>query len=487
MMQTSPYVVFLEVITLTTDLHLKSVEELAPLLASKSLSPVELTKAILDFAEESQPKINSYMAFYREEALARAKEVEQEILQGHYKGMYHGIPMALKDNLYFKDKITTMSSKIHKDFVSDYDATVVEKLRDAGVIFTGKLSMHEYAWGITNNNPHYGPVRNPWDLDKIPGGSSGGSGAAVAAGASVASLGTDTAGSIRIPSSACGIVGLKPTHGRVSKYGCYPLAWSLDHIGPMTKTIKDAAGMLEVIAGFDHRDPTCVNVPVDNYEKQLTGKIKDLVIGINEEYFFNNVDADVEKAVRASIQSLVDSGAKVEVVRIPSLQYAEWAELVTSLSEAAAIHHSDLQKRPQDFGDDIRLLFELGELPSAVDYLQAQQVRRQIKQEFTEIFNKVDVLISPTLPVVASTIGDDFAELNGKKVDLIDNIIRFTGPSNLTGLPALSVPCGFKGNLPIGLQIIGPAFKEGRILNVGYAVEQANPQRNRKPNIFANI
>lgn len=487
MMQTSPYVVFLEVITLTTDLHLKSVEELAPLLASKSLSPVELTKAILDFAEESQPKINSYMAFYREEALARATEVEQEILQGHYKGMYHGIPMALKDNLYFKDKITTMSSKIHKDFVSDYDATVVEKLRDAGVIFTGKLSMHEYAWGITNNNPHYGPVRNPWDLDKIPGGSSGGSGAAVAAGASVASLGTDTAGSIRIPSSACGIVGLKPTHGRVSKYGCYPLAWSLDHIGPMTKTVKDAAGLLEVIAGFDHQDPTCVNVPVDNYEKQLTGNIKDLVIGINEEYFFNNVDADVEKAVRASIQSLVDSGAKVEVVRIPSLQYAEWAELVTSLSEAAAIHHSDLQKRPQDFGDDIRLLFELGELPSAVDYLQAQQVRRQIKQEFTEIFNKVDVLISPTLPVVASTIGDDFAELNGQKVDLIDNIIRFTGPSNLTGLPALSVPCGFKGNLPIGLQIIGPAFKEGRILNVGYAVEQANPQRNRKPNIFANI
>ncbi len=487
MTRISLYVAFLEVITLTTDLHLKSVEELAPLLQSKALSPVELTKAILDFAEESQPKINAYMAFYREEALSQANEIEKEILQGQYKGMYHGIPMALKDNLYFKDKITTMSSKIHKDFVSDYDATVVEKLRDAGVIFTGKLSMHEYAWGITNNNPHYGPVRNPWDLDKIPGGSSGGSGAAVAAGASVASLGTDTAGSIRIPSSACGIVGLKPTHGRVSKYGCYPLAWSLDHIGPMTKTVKDAAGLLEVISGFDHRDPTCIDVPTDNYVQQLSGNSKDLVIGINEDYFFKDVDADIEKAVRASIQSLVDQGAKVEVVRIPSLQYAEWAELVTSLSEAAAIHHSDLQKRPQDFGDDIRLLFELGELPSAVDYLQAQQVRRQIKQEFNEIFNQVDVLITPTLPVVANTIGDDLAELNGKKVDLIDNIIRFTGPSNLTGLPALSIPCGFKGNLPIGLQIIGPAFKEGRILNVGYAIEQTNPLKNRKPNIFSTI
>ncbi len=479
-------VIFLEVIILTTDLHLKSVEELAPLLEAKKLSPVELTKAILDFAEESQPRINAYMAFYREEALAQAQVVEKEILNGQYRGMYHGIPMALKDNLYFKDKITTMSSKIHKDFVSGYDATVVEKLRDAGVIFTGKLSMHEYAWGITNNNPHYGPVRNPWDLEKIPGGSSGGSGAAVAAGASVASLGTDTAGSIRIPSSACGIVGLKPTHGRVSKYGCYPLAWSLDHIGPMTKTVKDAAGLLEIIAGFDHRDPTCVNVTTENYSQQISGDVKGLVIGINEDYFFNRVDSEVEKAVRASIQSLVDQGARIETVRIPSLQYAEWAELVTSLSEAAAIHHSDLQSRPQDFGDDIRLLFELGELPSAVDYLQAQQVRRQIKQEFTQIFNQVDVLISPTLPVVASTIGDNFATLNGEKVDLIDNIIRFTGPSNLTGLPALSVPCGFKGNLPVGLQIIGPAFKEGLILNVGYAIEQTNPLKNRKPNIFAN-
>lgn len=486
MMQILQFETFLGVITLSKNLHLKAVEELAPLLKNKELSPVELTEEILDFAEESQPKINSYMAFYRDEALESAKKVEKEIMGGQYKGMFHGIPLALKDNLYFKDKITTMSSKIHQDFVSNYDATVVEKLRDAGVIFTGKLSMHEYAWGITNNNPHYGAVRNPWDLEKIPGGSSGGSGAAVAAGASVASLGTDTAGSIRIPSSACGIVGLKPTHGRVSKYGCYPLAWTLDHIGPMTKTVTDAAAMLEIISGFDHRDPTCVNVAVDPYTAQLTGDVTGLVIGVNEDYFFNRVDHDVEKAVRAQIQSLVERGARVEVVSIPSLQYAEWAELVTSLSEASAIHHSDLKSRPGDFGNDIRLLFELGELPSAVDYLQAQQVRRQIKKEFNEIFKKVDVLISPTLPIVANNIGEDLVDLNGEKVDLINNIIRFTGPSNLTGLPALSVPAGFKGNLPIGLQIIGPAFKEGRILNVGYAIEQTNPLQGRKPSIFIN-
>jgi aspartyl-tRNA(Asn)/glutamyl-tRNA(Gln) amidotransferase subunit A len=487
MMQTLQFVIFREVTTLSKDLHLKAVEELAPLLESKQLSPVELTEEILDYAERSQPIINSYMEFYREEAIATAKVVEKEITNGQYKGMFHGIPLALKDNLYFKDKVTTMSSKIHKNFVSDVDATVVEKLRNAGVIYTGKLSMHEYAWGITNNNPHYGAVRNPWDLEKIPGGSSGGSGAAVASGASVASLGTDTAGSIRIPSSACGIVGLKPTHGRVSKFGCYPLAWTLDHIGPMTKTVKDAAAMLEIISGFDHRDPTCVNAPVDNYLSQLTGDVKGLVIGVNEDYFFNRVDNDVDAVVRAQIQSLVDRGAKVEVVKIPSLQYAEWAELVTSLSEAAAIHHSDLKERPQDFGDDIRLLFELGELPSAVDYLQAQQVRRQIKQEFNQIFNKVDVMITPTLPIVANNIGEDLVDLNGEKVDLINNIIRFTGPSNLTGLPALTVPAGFKGNLPVGMQIIGPAFQEGRILNVGYAVEQTNPLKSRRPDIFITI
>ena len=469
-----------------SNLHEKAVEELAPLLESKELSPVELTKEILEFAEKSQPVINSFMEFYREEALENAKQVEKEIQDGNYKGMFHGIPLALKDNLYFKDKVSTMSSKIHKDFVSDHDATVVEKLRDSGVIYTGKLSMHEYAWGITNNNPHYGAVKNPWDLSKIPGGSSGGSGAAVASGASVASLGTDTAGSIRIPSSACGIVGLKPTHGRVSKFGCYPLAWTLDHIGPMTKTVKDAAAMLEIISGFDHRDPTCVNAPVENYVSQLTGNVRGLVIGVNEDYFFNNVDTDVEDAVRRQIQSLVDRGARVEVISIPSLRYAEWAELVTSLSEASTIHHNDLQNRPQDFGKDIRLLFELGELPTAVDYLQAQQVRRQIKQEFNQAFQKVDVIIAPTLPIVVNNIGEDLADLNGEKVDLINNIIRFTGPSNLTGLPALTVPAGLKRHLPIGIQIIGPAFKEGRILNVGYAIEQTNPLQSKKPNIFMN-
>ena len=468
-------------IMLSKELAAKSVEELAPLLKNKTISPVELTEAVLNQAEQTQDTINAYIDIYREDALNKAKEAEQEITSGNYRGMYHGIPMGIKDIIYMKDKVTTMASKIHQDFVSDFDATVVRKLAEAGVVITGKVSLHEYAWGITNNNPHFGPVRNPWNTDKIPGGSSGGSGAAVAADAAIASLGTDTAGSIRIPSSACGIVGLKQTYGRVSKYGVFPLAWTLDHVGPMTKTVKDAAGLLQITAGFDHKDPTTVNTPVDDYLGGITGNVEDLVIGVNEDYFFHRVDSKVEKLVRDAIQTLVEKGAKVKEVKIPALQYAEWAELITSLSEASAIHHTDLKNRPDDFGNDIRMLFELGELPTAVEYLQAQQVRRQLKQDFNKAFEEVDVLAAPTLPVLPNDIGDDFADINGEKVDLINNIIRFMGPENLTGLPALTVPCGLSDGLPVGLQLIGPAFRETTILNAGYAVEQTNPLQGQKP------
>lgn len=461
-----------------------TVEQLSPFIKNREISPIEVTELVLDYAEANNEEINAFIQITREQAMKDARKAEKEIANGMYKGMYHGVPMAIKDNLYVKGQVTTMASKIHREFVPDMDAAVVEKLRAAGVILTGKLNMHEYAWGITNNSPHFGPCRNPWDLSKIPGGSSGGSGAAVAAHMSHASLGTDTAGSIRIPSSVCGIVGLKPTHGRVPKNGCFPLAWTLDHIGPMTKSVKDAAGLLEVIAGYHPEDPTSVNIPVENYTTRLNGEMKDVIIGINEDYFFHNVDSDIERLVRENINQLVDMGAKVEEVSIPSLKYAEYSEYITILSEAAAIHHRDLKERPEDFGDDIRVLFELGELPSAVDYIQAQQLRRKIKQDFQKVFEKVDVLISPTLPVIAPNIGEKYVMLNGEPVDLVDHIIRFTGPGNLTGLPSLSVPCGFKGDLPVGLQIMGPAFEEARILNVGYAIEQTNPLKGRKPKLI---
>lgn len=461
----------------------KSVEQLAPLIKNQTISPVELTKAVLDQAEATDEKINAYMNMYKKDAMESAKQAEADIRQGNYLGMYHGIPMGIKDNIFFQNKITTMSSKIHKDFVPTYDATVTKKLGEAGVIFTGKLSMHEYAMGITNNNPHYGPVHNPWDLSKVSGGSSGGSAAAISIGSSIASIGTDTAGSIRIPSALCGTVGLKPTRGRVSTHGVFPLSWTMDHVGPMTKTVKDAAGLLEIISGYDENDPASADVSVGNFVEEITGDVKDLVIGVNEEFFFNHVDSTIEKLVRENIQKLVDQGARVEEVKIPSMKDAEWAGFAFSLSEASTYHFNNTLLRPEDFGEDIRGLITSGASPATDEYRRALIVRDQAQKDFEEIFKKVDVLISPTTPVMPSTIGDEFVDLNGEQVDFMMNIIRLTGPGNLTGLPTLSVPCGLNNGMPVGLQIMGPAFREDLILNTGYVIEQTNPLQGSKPSL----
>lgn len=458
----------------------KTATEIGELIRTREVTSVQATQALLDHAHSLNDTINAYISFRDDRALAEATQADEEIESGNHRGPLHGVPMAIKDNLYMAGEITTMASKIHRDFVSDDDATVVTKLREAGVVITGKLNMHEYAWGIDNNSPHFGAVHNPWNLDKVPGGSSGGSGAAVASDMSFSTLGTDTAGSIRIPSSACGLVGLKPTHGRVAKYGCFPLAWTLDHIGPMSKSVADAAAVLQVIAGFDHRDPTSVDVPVGDYSASLEQGVKGLVIGIEEDYFFHNVDSTVESLVRAQIAELEKRGATVKKVSIPALVHSEWTELATSLSEASAIHHEDVVDRPEDFGEDILFLFELGELFSSVDYLQAQQLRRSIKQDFTAALQDVDIIIAPTLPVMPPDIGSSVADLNGQEVDLIDNFIRFTGPSNLTGLPALTVPAGLNDGLPVGMQLIGRAFDEETLFRVAAQVESSDPMEGRR-------
>lgn len=462
------------------------VVELAKKIKDRSISSVALTELILEHAQTLNPEINAYISFRAEKALADAAQADAEIAKGDYKGILHGIPMGIKDNIYLAGEVTTMASKIHADFVSKDDASVIVRLKAAGAVIIGKLNMHEYAWGITNNSPHFGPCHNPWNLNKIPGGSSGGSGASVASGMSCITLGTDTAGSIRIPSSACGLVGLKPTHGLVAKYGCFPLAWSLDHIGPMAKTVSDAAAMLKVIAGFDPRDPTSKQVDVPDYLADLNADVKGKVIGIVEDYFFHQVDHRIEKLVRTQLEQLEQQGAVIKKVSIPALQYAEYVELVTSLAEASTIHHDDMQQRPQDFGEDIRLLFELGELPTAVEYLQSQQLRRELKQQFSDVLKQVDVIIAPTLPILPPDIGSAMVDLNGEDVDLLNHIIRFTGPSNLTGLPALTLPCGLVEGQPVGLQIIGPAFQEQKVFNIALAIELQVKFNYQQP-IFARI
>jgi aspartyl-tRNA(Asn)/glutamyl-tRNA(Gln) amidotransferase subunit A len=469
------------------ELPSKSIQELSPLLRDKQISPVELANAVLTKAESNNEQVNAYIEIDREKAIQEAARAESEIMNGDYRGPLHGIPMALKDILYFKGERVTLGSKIHQDFVPDYDATVVSKLKQEGVVFTGKLNMHEYAWGATTTNPHFGACHNPWDLTKIPGGSSGGSGAAVAADMTIASLGTDTGGSIRIPASACGIIGLKPTHGRISKYGCFPLSWSLDHIGPMTKTVYDAALLLETLSGYDPQDPTSVNTPSKNFTSLLSENLNGTVIGINEEYFFKNVDKKVEDTVRGAIHVLERLGARIETVKLPALQFSEFAELVTITSEASAIHHDNLVKQPANFGDDVRFLLEFGELISSVDYLKAQQIRRQLDNDFAKVFEGIDVLITPTLPFLPNNIGESTVSINGKQLSFLDEVIRFTGPGNLTGLPAISIPCGIQDGLPVGLQIMGPAFKEENVLNVAYALEKTNPLKGRKPALSGAI
>jgi aspartyl-tRNA(Asn)/glutamyl-tRNA(Gln) amidotransferase subunit A len=463
------------------ELASKSIGELSPLIREKQISSVEVTEAILDRVEKYNPQVNAYIKVNADQAMESAKQAESEIMKGHYRGALHGIPMALKDIFYVKGEVATMGSKIHKDFIADYDATVVSKLKEAGVIFTGTLNMHEYAFGVTNNNPHFGPCRNPWNLETIPGGSSGGSGAAVAANMTIASLGTDTGGSIRIPASLCGIVGLKPTHGRVSKYGVFPLSWSLDHAGPMTKTVTDAAIIMEAIAGYDKNDPTTIDVPKVLYTDYLSEDIKGLVIGIDEDYYFKNVDPEVEKLVRDGIETLKTMGAIVKTVSIPSIYHTYYSMMMTCFGEAGAIHLNNLKKRPQDFGGDVRLSLELGAIPSAVDYVHAQQLRLKIINDFAEAYKSVDVIVTPTLPFTAPLIGQNSVMLNGVESGVFDQLPRLTSPTNLTGLPSISVPCGFSKGMPVGMQIIGKAFQEEMILKVAYAYERSNTLSSLKP------
>jgi len=468
---------------MTKNILSKSVTDIAPLIQNKDLSPVELTKTTLDHAEVCEEKINATMEFYRKEAIAYAKKAEQEIMSGNYRGLFHGVPMAIKDNIFIENKRTTMSSKIHKDYVSTYDATVVKKVKEAGAILTGKLNMHEYAMGITNNNPHYGAVRNPWDLTKVSGGSSGGSAAALAADTTFASIGTDTAGSIRLPSALCGTVGLKPTRGRVSLHGIFPLSWTLDHAGPMTKTVKDAAALLEIIAGYDENDPISKDVSMNSFVNTLTGDVNELVIGIEEDFFFNHIDTRIERLIRQAIETLVSQGAKVEIIKIPALTDGEAVGYHMSLSEASMVHYNSILTRLEDFGEDVRGMLGSGASPASKDYLLSANIRELAIKQFNDAFQKVDVIIAPTTPVMPNKIGEDLVDLNGEKVDFLSQMIRLTSPGNYTGLPSLSVPCGLIDEMPVGLQIIGPAFKEDVVLNVGYAIEQTNPLQGKKPKL----
>jgi aspartyl-tRNA(Asn)/glutamyl-tRNA(Gln) amidotransferase subunit A len=459
-----------------------SLRSLATLIQRQEVSPVEATQAVVDRVEKFDRQLNSFITLWPEQALAQAHAVEQEIHDGRYRGPLHGVPIAVKDLYYTKGLRTTAGSKVLSDFVPAYDATVIARLREAGAILIGKLNMHEFARGATNASSLVGACYNPWDTLRVSGGSSGGSAAAVAAGLCYGTLGSDTGGSIRIPAAFCGIVGLKPTYGRVSRYGVFPLSWSLDHVGPMARTVTDAALMLQVIAGHDSRDPTTRTAVVPDYTATLTGDIQGARLGIPQEFYFEQLDVEIRDSVRAAIQTLERAGAQVEEVSLPLSKYAAAAGRIISWTESAEVHDKFLRTRYADYNPDVRAGFLAGQLIPGKHYMKAQRVRNLIRQEMAAALRRVDALIAPTVPIPAPRAGQTTVDIGQERVETIWALSRLTRPANLTGFPAISVPCGFtQGGLPVGLQLIGRPFSEATILQLAYAYEQETTWHQRQP------
>jgi aspartyl-tRNA(Asn)/glutamyl-tRNA(Gln) amidotransferase subunit A len=464
------------------DLTYTTIADLGPRLASGALSPVELTRACLDRIAAMDGSINAFITVLEESALAEARQAEQEIRGGHYRGPLHGIPIAHKDLFYTRGVRTTAGSKILADFAPDFDGTVVDRLRTAGTVLLGKLNMHELAAGGTSDNPHYGPVHNPWDVGCHPGGSSGGSAAALAAGMCYATTGSDTAGSIRIPSSACGTTGIKPTYGRVSCYGVVPLSWSLDHVGPMTRSVRDAAVMLNVMAGYDHRDAASVDQPMADYTADLDLGLHGLRVGIPTSYFSELLQADVEHAWRAALNVLVGLGA--EPVDVSFTEVARSPEVGPPIvrAEMATYHEAWFEAHPDAYGPSMHQRMAIGRELSAIDLVKAQRARELIRAELWAAFEAFDVLLTPTMPVTATPIGDETVDINGQQHQLSTELSRFTYPFNLSRFPALSVPCGFdRHGLPIGLQLAALPWQEALLFRVGSAYQQATDWHLQRP------
>ena len=468
----------------TEELAFASIAELAPLIQKKEISPVEVTQFHLDRIERLNDQYLAYLTVLKDEALTAARTAEQEIVNGQYRGSLHGIPISLKDLFGVKGVQMTCGSKILADHVADIDATVVTKLSQAGTVLLGKLNMHEFAWGGTSRNLHYGTPRNPWDTTRLPGGSSGGSAVAMAAGLAMGTLGTDTGGSVRIPASLSGIVGLKPTYGRVSRYGVYPLSHSCDHVGPMMRTVADAAVMLQAIAGPDPKDPTASHAAVPDYTLALKEDVRGLRLGVPQEYFFEDNEPSVRDGVQAAIQHLSSLGATVEEVSIPSINHVIASSTAIIAAEAYEIHAQTMQTRSQDYGDDVRTRLLLGACIDAAQYLKAQRFRTLLRQEMLDVFGRVDALVTPTTVIAASKIDDLTIRIGDKEFVAAAHIARATRPFNMTGLPAISVPCGFTPDgLPIGIQIIGRPFEETMVLHIAYAYEQSTPWHERHPKV----
>ena len=471
-------------------------------LRKREFSSAELTEAVFQRIAASDNKIHAYLTVARDTALAQARQADKRLKQDSGISPLLGIPIAVKDNFLTCGLRTTCASKILGEFVPPYDATTVQKLRAAGAVITGKTNLDEFAMGSSAENSAFFPTRNPWNLERIPGGSSGGSAAAVASDQCIAALGTDTGGSIRQPAACCGIVGLKPTYGRVSRYGIVAFASSMDQVGPMTKDVRDAALLLEAIAAYDPADSTSVDRAVPQYASALMDGVKGLRLGIPKEYFVAGMQAEVERVVRTAIRELEKSGAVIEEISLPHTEYAVAVYYIVATAEASSnlarydgmrygrrAHAKDLTEtymisRDEGFGAEVKRRIMLGTYALSAGYydayyLKAQKVRTLIKRDFDAAFKRCDVIVTPTAPTTAFKLGE-------KTQDPLQMYLSdiYTISINLAGLPALSLPCGFDSEgMPVGLQIIGKPFDESTIFRVAYNYEQATEWHKQRPRI----
>lgn len=464
-----------------SDITNLTITEAGGLLSRRAISSLELTDMTLRKAEETEPILQAYVVLLKEMARESARQADRELACGIWRGPLHGIPLAIKDIFYLLGAPTEAGSRAMSGFTPPFEATSVSRLRQAGAVLLGKTVTHEFAWGA-----NVVPTKNPWRLDCFPGGSSAGSGVAVAVGSAFAALGSDTGGSIRIPAAMNGVVGLKPTFGRVSRYGVFPLGSSLDHVGPLTRTAEDCALVLQAIAGYDRHDSGSIDVPVPDYRTEIDAGVKGLTIGVERDHsFFPAVADDVRSATEAVIDELAGQGARIVDVKMPELDLGSFVGITILLAESSMYHRRWIREKAADYEPGTRILVELGELLPATHYLTAQRTRALIKNRMEQLFraHSLDAMIAPTIPVTTVPVAD-MERVDEAGESPRTTILHHSFPANVTGQPALSIPCGFdREGLPVGFQLLGRPFDEATLFRVAHAYEGINEWYRRRPTL----
>jgi aspartyl-tRNA(Asn)/glutamyl-tRNA(Gln) amidotransferase subunit A len=467
-----------------TEPALMSLTSVARAIADKQVSSREVTQSCLDRIARWQPYLNAFMAIEAEDALKAADAADAALAKGARRGVLHGVPLAHKDMYYEAGKVVTCGSRIRRDFIAATTSTALQRLKDAGTIRLGSLQMAEFAYGPTGHNVHYGPVHNPFALDRITGGSSSGSGSAVAARLTFAALGSDTGGSVRMPAHFCGVTGLKTTVGRISRAGAMPLSQSLDTVGPLARTAEDCAVLLGLMAGADPADPTAISGAVPDYVAVTTGSAKGLTVGVPNAFYVDDLDEEVAGALDATIAVLRREGVNVVKVELPDQRQLSGASQLVLAVEAAAFHKRWMIERAQDYGPQVLMRLQNGLAVSGVSYLEALRWRGQALAAHVAAVANVDAVIAPVSPVPAPTIAETDVGNSPDAEAVIQRLTRFTRPINYLGLPALSIPCGFtRGGLPVGMQLIGRSFDEATLLRIGAAFQRATDFHERLPKL----